>query len=229
MLLRNPLVKPLMVLVFLAGVAFGPAGRGAPPGDFQSRLDNALAKLAKYDFGGDSSALTPMIELLSATRDKPSEQREIAVRLARMLETSVPRGAKDYACRQLAVLGTAAEVPAIDGLLGDEHLSHMARYALERIPGEAADSALCEVLPKVKGKLSIGVIHSIGNRRVAMAVGDLAKLVRGPDPAVAAAAASSLGKIGPPAYDTLVQVLGDSRLPVARQLQTRACGAPSNS
>ena len=31
MLLRNPLVKPLMVLVFLAGVAFGPAGRAPRP------------------------------------------------------------------------------------------------------------------------------------------------------------------------------------------------------
>ena len=72
----------------------------------------------------------------------------------------------------------------------------MARYGLEPIPDPAVDTALREALDKVKGRLEVGVIGSIGVRRDPKAVGALVKRLGDADPQVADAAARALGKIG---------------------------------
>ena len=132
----------VVALVFLLGSTLPLWAQGsAPAGDFQPRLDSALAGLARYDFGGDVGALTPLVELVATSRANPAEQQQIAARLTALLKTAAPRGAKDFACRQLAILGTAEAVPALAELFVDEHLSCIARSALERIPGPAADEA----------------------------------------------------------------------------------------
>ena len=52
-----------------------------------------------------------------------------------------------------------------------------------------------DALPKVAGKLKIGVISSIGARRDSLAVPALSGLLKDPDAAVARAAAIALGSI----------------------------------
>ncbi|NUQ66616.1 MAG: hypothetical protein HUU20_29490, partial [Pirellulales bacterium] len=94
---------------------------------------------------------------------------------------------KSAACRQLARVGTQGAVPALAALLGDEKLSHMARYALEAISDPAVDDALPDALGKVQGRPLLGVIGSLGVRRDAKAVEPLAVLLRRPDTAAAAA------------------------------------------
>ena len=79
-------------------------------------------------------------------------------------------------CRKLTIVGTAASVPALAGLLGDKDHSHMARYALERIPAPEAGQALREALARLSGNLKIGVISSLGLRRDAAAVSALGEL-----------------------------------------------------
>ena len=74
--------------------------------------------------------------------------------------------------------------------------SHMARYGLEPIPDPSVDTALRDALDKVKGRLEVGVIGSIGVRRDPKAVPALVKRLGDSDPEVAQAAARSLGKIG---------------------------------
>lgn len=74
----------------------------------------------------------------------------------------------------------------------------MARYALERIPGEAADKALLDALPKADGKAKIGIVNSLGERGTKAAAGEIAKLVDNSDRLLAGAAISALGKIGGP-------------------------------
>ena len=41
-------------------------------------------------------------------------------------------------------------------MLPDENLSHMARYALERIPAPEAAQALRDAVPDLSGRLKIG-------------------------------------------------------------------------
>jgi HEAT repeat protein len=180
----------------------------------KAALDDAFGKLAAYDFGRDSTPTTTIANLVTASYGKPAERKELASRLAGLLTSAAPRGAKDCACRQLSIIGTADEVPGLAGLLTDENLSHMARYALERIPGPAADDAIRQSLGKVKGKVLVGMINSLGNRRVAGAVDDLARLLSDADPAVAQAAAAALGKIGPAACSPLEQALDRAPAPV---------------
>ena len=74
----------------------------------------------------------------------------------------------------------------------------MARYALERIPGEAVDKALLAALPKAEGKAKVGIVNTLGERGTKSAAGEIAKLVDNSDKVLAGAAISALGKIGGP-------------------------------
>lgn len=142
-----------------------------------------------------------LIGLLFATAVRSAEQKEPAAKrqeneLIAILESDVPRKAKADACRQLAMIGTKGAVRPLAALLGDEELSHMARYALEPIPDPAADEALRDALGKLKGRPLVGVIGSIGVRRDAKAVEVLTTKLEDRDAEVAQAAARALGSIG---------------------------------
>ncbi|MBM3495082.1 MAG: DUF1080 domain-containing protein, partial [Armatimonadetes bacterium] len=112
------------------------------------------------------------------------------------LNSNAPVQEKAAACRELARVGTKLAVPALASLLADEQLSHMARYALEPIADPSADAALRDALHRVKGRLLIGVIGSLGVRKDAKAVEPLTRYLADADPAVAEAAARALGSIG---------------------------------
>ena len=75
-------------------------------------------------------------------------------------------------------------------------MSVYARYGLEPITDPSADDALRAALSKLKGNQLIGVINSIGKRRDSKASPALARMLHGPDPEVARAAAAALGNIG---------------------------------
>lgn len=113
-----------------------------------------------------------------------------------VLKSTAPEGEKALACKRLAVYGRAEAVPALAALLSDEKMASWARIALEAIPDRAADAALREALPKLNGKLLVGVINSIGVRRDTRAVGALTKKLNDADAPVAVAAAIALGRIG---------------------------------
>lgn len=113
-----------------------------------------------------------------------------------VLKSNAPQKDKADACRELAVLGTAKSVPVLVGLLPDETLNHMARYALETIPDPSVDKAFRDALTQLKGKPLVGVVTSIGVRHDKTAVEALGKLVPSTDVFVSAAAARSLGQIG---------------------------------
>jgi HEAT repeat protein len=84
-------------------------------------------------------------------------------------------------------------------MLDDENHAHMARYALESMPNDAAGQALRDALPKLTGKLQIGVMGSLGVRQDDKSVPALAVLVGDPDAMVAKSAARALGAIRTPA------------------------------
>ena len=69
----------------------------------------------------------------------------------------------------------------------------MARYALERIPGSAVDEALLEALPITVGMAKVGVINTLGMRRVGEAAASLEILIYRSDETMAAAAVAALG------------------------------------
>jgi HEAT repeat protein len=182
----------------LAVAAAGPAlAAGALAADANA-LDKAFEALKTYDWGPDPKVLKPIDDAVVATLGDAAARQALAVRLAAVLKTGVSRDAKDVVCRSLRVMGTAESVPALAALLPDKELSHMARYALERIQAPEAGAALRDALPKVSGALKAGVAGSLGARRDAAAAPALIGLLGAGDPAVVAAAATALGAIATP-------------------------------
>jgi len=128
------------------------------------------------------------VEKLSAAA---SEEELIAI-----LKSNAGQKEKADACRQLATVGTKASVSVLASLLEDEKLAHMARYGLEPIKDSSVDETFRAALKKLKGRLLVGVIGSIGVRRDAQAVDSLSGFLNDADPEIAQAAARSLGSIG---------------------------------
>lgn len=166
------------------------------PAMADENLDKAFETLKTYDWGQDRTLVKPIDDAVIASTKDAAAQKALEARLAAVLATTAPGCAKDYVCRELSLIGSAASVPALATLLGDEKLSHMGRYALERYDAPEAAKALRDALPKVTGKLKIGVINSLGVRRDAEAGPALIALLGDTDPTVAAAAAEALGSIG---------------------------------
>ncbi|MHC5059153.1 MAG: HEAT repeat domain-containing protein, partial [Planctomycetota bacterium] len=141
------------------------------------------------------AAVLAFAALISATAAGNDEKEQ---ELIRLLQSDAPPQEKALACKRLSVCGTPAAVPALAALLSDKDLASWARIALEVIPGPAADAALREAMGKLKGRLQLGVISSIGVRRDAKAIGALVGLLKGSDADAASAAAAALGQIGGP-------------------------------
>lgn len=157
-------------------------------------LDDAFAALAAFDWGKDAAPLAAIDAATIATRGDAALRADLEKRLGAVLSSSASRAAKDYACRKLSIIGTAASVPVAAALLSDADNSHMARYALQRIGGPEARSALRRALETVQGDLALGMISSLADLADAGSVPQLAKLLTADGP-LALAAARALGRI----------------------------------
>jgi HEAT repeat protein len=158
-------------------------------------LDQALEALKTYDWGADPNTLSPIDDAIVASHGDADARRQLEDRLAALLQTDITRDAKDLVCRKLMAVGTAASVPTLSALLPQKDLSHMARYALERIPVPEAAAALRDALPGLPPELQVGAIGSLGVRRDQDSVPLIAGLLSASDEAVARAAAIALGDI----------------------------------
>jgi len=151
------------------------------------------------------AAMTAVLYGQTAPANKANPQEETRKLIATLQSADATYFDKALACRKLAVIGTKEAVPALVALLADEKLSHMARFGLEPMPYPAADAALRDAMGKLKGKLLVGVLNSIGQRRDVKAVNGLRKLLSYSDAEVAAAAAAALGRIGTPETAKLLE------------------------
>jgi len=169
-------------------------------------LAGPFEALVAYDWGADAAPFKEIDAAVIAAHADANLRAEVEKRLSAVLGPGTSRAAKEYACRKLCMIGTVASVPALAALLGDAEHSHMARFALERIPAAEAAAALRAALGTVSGDLKIGMISSLGSRGDAESVPLLKPLLPagGAAPsaegvAVARAAAEALGMIATPA------------------------------
>ena len=159
-------------------------------------VDKAFDALKTYDWGQDRNTLKPIDDAVVASHGDAAARKGLETRLAAVLKSDAPQAAKDYVCRQLSLIGSADSVPALAALLTDAKLSHMGRYALERMPCPEAVGAMRDALAKTSGKLKVGVINSLAVRRDTGSVAALVALLKDSDQQIAGAAASALGDIG---------------------------------
>ena len=180
-------------------------------------LDQAFETLKKFDFGTPLTEVAAIEDAVVAAHKDPAICKEIEQRLIAALGAAgLSRDAKDYVCRKLAMCGSATAVPALSALLSSEENAHLARHALERIPGPEASQAVVAALPKLTGKLKLGAIASLGVRREPTAIAALTGLLTDADAAVVRASTLALGVIG-----------GAAAVTALRSTLTAAKGNPS--
>lgn len=179
----------------LAGRTAVAADQPQPDG---AAVDKAFEALKTYDWGTDRNTLNPIDDAVVATQGNTAARKELETRLLDVIKSGVSRSAQDFVLRTLKTIGTAQSVPALAAMLPNEDLSHMARYALERIPAPEAVAAMRDALPRLNGALKVGVIGALGVRRDVASVAALARSLGDADTTIASAAAHSLGLIGTP-------------------------------
>lgn len=174
-------------------------------------LNQAFEALKTFDWGADPKLLSAIDQAVVDTQGDADQRAVLESRLAAVLDDDISRDAVDYVCRKLMQIGTAKSVPALAKRLTNEETSHMARFALDRIPDAEAGDALRSSLADLQGPLLVGVIGSLGVRRENASVKPVAALLDNRDSSVAIAAAKALGNIGTP--DAGVALLGGKATP----------------
>ncbi|MBI5095345.1 MAG: hypothetical protein HZB26_23290 [Candidatus Hydrogenedentes bacterium] len=192
----------LVSLVAAAGCATGQkAGSMAAPAAKPAVKTSVAAPspqvqaITTYKFGDSREPLTVVEDLVRDSLASPEKSSALAAQLAGLLATNATPDCKQFACRQLAIIGTADTVPALAPLLLKDDTADMARYALQPIPGAEADAALLEALPKVSKSVKIGIIDTLGARKAKCAVNTLKPLAKDNDSQIAEAAKSALARI----------------------------------
>ena len=162
----------------------------------QQILAQAFRDIARCRYGEEPQDFAIIEEHVIASRDVPATRRQLAAQLTRVLASGASSAGRLFAAKQLWRIGAAEDVPPLAKLLTDPAKAETARYALERIPGPEATSALLAALPNVYGSVRAGVVDSLGERRDSAAVPALEWLVGNADAASATAALAALAKIG---------------------------------
>ena len=181
-----------------------------------------LEKIKTYDWGQSRAALTEITEAIKKAHGNKEETAKIEKGLLGVLDSDAKLAGKQFACRELSIIGTDASVPTLGKMLTGEETSDMARYALERIPGSAVDEALLGALGTATGKPKIGIVNTLGQRKCAKASGALAGLMGDSDETLAAAAAAALGEI---ADSTACEALGKAAATTKGKVRLRVLDA----
>ena len=215
----NRRLGALVLCATLVVCLFGSAAHAATIAD----LDAALKKTAAYKVGGTRTALTAAEAVIRALRNDPAQRGQVEARLVAMLGSDASPDCKRWLCRELSVVASPASVPALSKLLADPAFAHLARWALERIPGHEATDALRNALPNAKGNHLIGLVNSVGRRRDPKAVAALSKLAADKDAALASAAIAALGKIGTEQALNAVSAVRKTAPNALQRVATDAC------
>lgn len=198
--------NPAVLRHYLDGIQFALGDLAA---DATPSLDIAMAQIAAYEYGQSREPLTELGNILQSAYDSPEVLGRIQQRLLDLLQSEATSAGKQFVCQQLSVFGTEEAVPVLAAMLTDATTSDMARYALERIPGSAADGAFRKALPKARGKVKVGIINSLGQRRDGQSVATLRPLIHDNNETVAIAAVAALGRIADPqATEALAEARG---------------------
>jgi len=173
----------------------------AQDADEPMTLPEALEQAASYEQNTSRQALSVIEADVVASLADDATRAEMERTLLNLLQSEeATSDCKAWICRQLELIGSEASASALGSLVSNRELSHMARYALARIPGEAGTTALIEALDDVEGDLRIGVINSLGRRGDAAALDALgeagAAAVEDRDAPTLEAVLRAIGRIG---------------------------------
>jgi HEAT repeat protein len=197
-----------------------PAGAAAAAPAAPTSLDGILKQVALYDGGIESAAMWQLRDYVYARRDDPAGRAECETKLLAFMRTPASPTARMAACRYLRLIAGDSAVPALQAMLIDEKSADLALYALQGIPGGAAEKALLQGLGVTTGPTKTAIVVALGERRSGAAVAAIAPLLQ--QPALAPTAAVALGRIG---GDAAVAPLKAALGGAAPALKTALAGA----
>jgi hypothetical protein len=199
---------------YLAGIQYAagdlkvddkPLGATASKPDF-SGLDGLIEQAGRYDWDSSRADIIKLKNLIASCYGDAGTLEKIEEKLTMALQSNITLAGRDFICRQLAVIGTGKSVPALSAMLMDPQTTNMARYALEKIPGNATDEAMVSAAQKTKDKdVLIGLVTTLGVRKSESVVSLSKQLLTDTtdtDPAAAEALIQSLGNVGTEAAAT---------------------------
>ena len=184
--------------LLLRGTEWAAQGQVSLPPTVGERLAEAaiLKAVSGYHFGDNRKAVLGLEKLAAAAATDPAAKGALAAKLAGMLSADITIEARQIACWQLSLVGSAKEVPVLAKLVADKDLGYYACLALERIPDTEAEAALLEALKANEGQARRDIINSLAGRQSTQAVAEIAKLLEGNDVATVKVAINALGRIG---------------------------------
>lgn len=156
------------------------------------RAISELGKLAASENLGVAKAAREAIATM--THGSP-HKREVAKQLI-ALTAAAALPVKAHAFRNLSLIATEADVPAIAKSLSDPQLGEEAIFCLERIPGAAADKALIAAYKPAADEFKPRILYALGHRRVSEAVLLCLEAMRSPNKEIAMAGVKAYGRIG---------------------------------
>jgi hypothetical protein len=160
------------------------------------RAGHIIRDVRSYKIGDGRETLMELEETVRKSQYNSEDRSFMAAMLARMLTLDQATvDAKAWACRQLWLIGTAAEIPALGNTLKDPALSHMARYALQNMEYPEVDKVLVAALDGTEPGVQIGVINSLAMRKSPGALDAIKPLQKSKDRDVAFAAKHAVGRL----------------------------------
>ena len=162
-------------------------------------MNDLIAQLKAYDWGGDRGSLAGIDDLIVAAQGDKDKLTEIEEALLEVLQSDAKLPAKEYICRQLALIGTVRCVPVLAEMLSDAELSDRALFALEAIPDVSVDDALRAALDEADGNPRVGIVNTLGERRDQKAIPALSEMRNSSDSVLSKAVEAALRKIAAPA------------------------------
>lgn len=164
-----------------------------------------LATVSRADYGDDPKVFDRLDAEVAAVGFDAAHRLDLERQLTALLTApaTTPAARQAIAERLGRVIGDrpTSRSPALRVLgpwLSDPARQDLARLALDGVPGDTVDDAYLRALRRAQGPARLAVVQSVGTRRIAKAAPALASLLRGPDAALADAAAAALGAIGTP-------------------------------
>ena len=184
-------------LFLVACVAWGMSAQQHPK-DVRTpeEMEPLLATISHYDSGQSRIPLAAFTQLVQDCLANPQMLKVIEARLLKFVQSDATLQGREFGFRELSLIGTDMSVPVLAPMMTRPETAEMARYALSRIPGPAADEALRNALGQTSGNTRIGIINSIGLRHDAKAVPAIAALAGSSDAPTAEAAFLALAAIG---------------------------------
>ena len=159
------------------------------------RVLNAIFKAWSYKIGDGRETLLEIEEYVRQSQYNDSDRADVAQMLGGLVVSNGTKDAKEFACRQLWIIGTPAELPMLGVALKDPALSHMARYALQNMDSPEIDKVLIAALDGTEPSVQIGVINSLAMRKSSGALDAIKPLQKSKDKDVALAAKHAVGRL----------------------------------